>query len=105
MRPIAARPARIDEIRLVGDRHACRELPHHFGRGREGTPEVLQELCAGAGLSCTIVSAVEEHGAPVSSSAIRAALGQGDMATANELLGYRWFVAGEVRRIMSEQVA
>jgi riboflavin kinase/FMN adenylyltransferase len=33
----------------------------------------------------------------VSSSAIRAALGQGDIAAANELLGYRWFVAGEVR--------
>ncbi len=69
----------------------------HLGRGREGTPQVLQELCAGAGLSCTIVSVVEEHGAPVSSSAIRSALGRGDIATANELLGYRWFVAGEVR--------
>ena len=69
----------------------------HFGRGREGTPQVLQELCGRAGLSCTIVSVVEEHGAPVSSSAIRAALAEGDMATANELLGYRWFVAGEVR--------
>jgi riboflavin kinase/FMN adenylyltransferase len=69
----------------------------HFGRGREGTPQVLQELCGRAGLSCTIVSVVEEHGAPVSSSAIRAALGEGDIATANELLGYRWFVAGEVR--------
>jgi riboflavin kinase/FMN adenylyltransferase len=69
----------------------------HFGRGREGTPAVLQDLCGRAGLSCTIVSVVEEHGAPVSSSAIRAALGQGDIAAANALLGYRWFVAGEVR--------
>jgi riboflavin kinase/FMN adenylyltransferase len=69
----------------------------HFGRGREGTPAVLRDLCARAGLSCTIVSVVEEHGAPVSSSAIRAALGEGDIATANELLGYRWFVGGEVR--------
>ncbi len=35
--------------------------------------------------------------APVSSSAIRAALEAGDVAAANRLLGYRWFVTGTVR--------
>jgi riboflavin kinase/FMN adenylyltransferase len=69
----------------------------HFGRRREGTPAVLESLCAEAGLSCTIVSAVEEAGEPVSSSAIRSALSEGDVSRANHLLGYRWFVAGEVR--------
>jgi len=34
---------------------------------------------------------------PVSSSAIRAALETGDIAKANRLLGYRWFVQAEVR--------
>ena len=34
---------------------------------------------------------------PVSSSAIRAALAEGDVARANALLGYRWFVSGEVQ--------
>jgi riboflavin kinase/FMN adenylyltransferase len=71
----------------------------HFGRGREGTPAMLEALCAENGLACRIVPAVAAGGgeAPVSSSAIRAALEAGDVATANHLLGYRWFVEGEVR--------
>ncbi|CAO4165517.1 bifunctional riboflavin kinase/FAD synthetase [Methylorubrum aminovorans] len=71
----------------------------HFGRGREGSPGILAELCAEAGLSCRIVPAVsaEPGDAPISSSAIRAALASGDVARANDLLGYRWFVLAQVR--------
>ncbi|KNY23721.1 bifunctional riboflavin kinase/FAD synthetase [Methylobacterium sp. ARG-1] len=71
----------------------------HFGRGREGTPAVLAELCREAGLGCRIVEPVALGGEtePVSSSAIRAALASGDVARANALLGYRWFVLGQVR--------
>lgn len=69
----------------------------HFGKNRAGTPAVLAELCAARGIACTVVPVVEEAGAPVSSSAIRAALAHGDVAGANALLGYRWFVLGEVR--------
>jgi riboflavin kinase/FMN adenylyltransferase len=68
----------------------------HFGRGREGTPEVLQQLAAAGGLGCTIVPAVSFGDEDVSSSRIRAALCEGDVAVANSLLGYRWFVEGEV---------
>lgn len=71
----------------------------HFGRGREGTPALLADLCAQAGLSCRIIPpvALSAGAEPVSSSAIRAALTEGAVARANALLGYRWFVAGEVR--------
>ena len=71
----------------------------HFGRGREGSPGTLAELCAGAGLSCRIVPAVsaDPGDAPISSSTIRAALASGDVARANDLLGYRWFVLAQVR--------
>ena len=71
----------------------------HFGRGREGSPGVLADLCAQAGLACRIVPAVsaEPGDAPISSSAIRAALAVGDVARANALLGYRWFVLAQVR--------
>lgn len=85
----------------------------HFGRGREGTPAILAELCADAGLTCRVISAVslpppesfvssspvspENVMDPVSSSAIRAALAEGDVARANALLGYRWFVSGVVQ--------
>ncbi|KQP92720.1 riboflavin biosynthesis protein RibF [Methylobacterium sp. Leaf113] len=71
----------------------------HFGRGREGTPAVLADLCTQAGLTCRIISpvALSAGAEPVSSSAIRAALAEGAVAQANALLGYRWFVSGEVR--------
>ena len=71
----------------------------HFGRGREGTPAILAELCRATGMSCRIIAPVALGGEaePVSSSAIRAALAAGDVARANTLLGYRWFVLGPVR--------
>lgn len=69
----------------------------HFGRGREGNPERLSELCRTWGLQCLIAPAVVEGSEPISSSAIRAALEAGDVATANRLLGYRWFIRAEVR--------
>jgi riboflavin kinase/FMN adenylyltransferase len=68
----------------------------HFGRGREGNPAIMKELCAARGLDCLVAPAVTEASEPVSSSAIRAALEAGDIALANHLLGYRWFVRGEV---------
>jgi riboflavin kinase / FMN adenylyltransferase len=69
----------------------------HFGRGREGTPAMLAELCRAEGLSCEIVPAVGLEGHSVSSSDVRAALENGNVGLANRLLGYRWFVEGEVR--------
>lgn len=71
----------------------------HFGRGRKGTPDLLASFCREVGLGCTVLPVVSLAGddAPVSSSAIRKALSEGDVARANALLGYRWFVEGEVR--------
>ena len=69
----------------------------HFGRGREGNPARMAELCRERGLACLVAPAVVEGTEPVSSSAIRTALEAGDVAGANRLLGYRWFVRAEVR--------
>lgn len=71
----------------------------HFGRAREGTPALLERLCAEAGLTCRLVApvALADEDEAVSSSKIRAALAEGDVARANALLGYRWFVMAEVR--------
>lgn len=68
----------------------------HFGRGREGTPAVMAELCRIKGLDCIVMPAVSEESEPVSSSAIRTALEEGRVAEANRLLGYRWFVRSAV---------
>jgi riboflavin kinase/FMN adenylyltransferase len=69
----------------------------HFGKGREGNPARMEELCRARGLDCTIMPAITEGSEPVSSSSIRAALAEGNIAEANRLLGYRWFVHAEVR--------
>lgn len=71
----------------------------HFARAREGTPSILQDLCSEAGLTCRLVDPVALSGEdePVSSSKIRLALAEGDVARANALLGYRWFVTADVR--------
>lgn len=71
----------------------------HFGRAREGTPSLLQDLCREAGLTCRLLDPVALSGEqePVSSSKIRAALEEGNVARANALLGYRWFVTAAVR--------
>lgn len=68
-----------------------------FGRGREGDAARLVELCREHGLSCTVAPLLARDGARVSSSAIRAALRDGDLGEANDLLGHRWFVQGPVR--------
>lgn len=69
----------------------------HFGRGREGNPERMRELCRTMGLDCLVAPAIVEGSEPISSSAIRAALEAGDIASANTLLGYRWFIRADVR--------
>jgi riboflavin kinase/FMN adenylyltransferase len=67
-----------------------------FGRNRAGTPDFLAAEGARRGFSVDIVPAVEIGGRRISSGVIREALAAGHVAEANELLGYPWFVSGEV---------
>lgn len=68
-----------------------------FGQGRAGTSELLAAAGRQRGFAVTIVDQVcAIDGAPVSSSAIRAALAEGNVAAANALLGYTWFIVGKV---------
>jgi riboflavin kinase/FMN adenylyltransferase len=48
------------------------------------------------GFSVDIVAPLEDEGRPVSSGAVRAALSQGKVVEAAELLGAPWFASGEV---------
>ena len=48
------------------------------------------------GFSVDTAPPLEDEGRPVSSSSIRAALAEGRVVEAAELLGYPWFVSGEV---------
>jgi riboflavin kinase/FMN adenylyltransferase len=68
----------------------------HFGHNRRGTPDFLRAAGAIHGFSVDILDLLPEGEEAVSSSRIRKALGEGDVALANGLLGYHWFFGGEV---------
>ncbi|MET0315147.1 MAG: bifunctional riboflavin kinase/FAD synthetase [Hansschlegelia sp.] len=67
----------------------------HFGRNRRGSPAFLAEAGPRHGIW---VEVTPPYGGrtPVSSSAIRDKLAEGDVAGANRLLGRRWIVSGDV---------
>ena len=68
----------------------------HFGQKRQGSPEFLAEQGRRLGFPVDIVPKFEDEGRPVSSGAVRAALAEGRVVEAAELLGAPWFVTGEV---------
>jgi riboflavin kinase/FMN adenylyltransferase len=67
-----------------------------FGRARAGTIDTLKKLCPPSGMRLGVVGAVSDAGAEVSSTRIRAALAQGDVAAANNLLNRPYRLHGEV---------
>lgn len=68
-----------------------------FGKDRRGTPALLRELAPELGIELGIVDAVDLRGGRVSSSEIRRALAEGDVASAARLLGHPHRVFGRVR--------
>ena len=68
----------------------------HFGQNRGGSPAYLAEQGARLGFAVDIVAPLEDEGRPVSSGAVRAALAEGKVVEAAELLGAPWFTSGEV---------
>ena len=67
-----------------------------FGKGRGGNVEVLKLLGQANRISVDAVGAVDEDGAPVSSSRIREALQAGDCRTAGHLLTRPFAIEGVV---------
>jgi len=68
----------------------------HFGKNRTGSPDFLAAQGARLGFAVDIVPPLEDEGRPVSSGAVRAALSQGKVVEAAELLGASWFASGAV---------
>ena len=66
-----------------------------FGKGAAGTPETLK--CA-TQVPVEIVELLQRNGEKISSTTIKRCLSQGDVSTANELLGERFFLSGVVIR-------
>jgi len=68
----------------------------HFGKGRVGSPSLLVSEAPRIGIEVDVQAHVDIEERPVSSSAIRMALAEGQIADATTLLGAPWFVTGEV---------
>jgi riboflavin kinase / FMN adenylyltransferase len=67
-----------------------------FGRNREGDTAMLRSLAEELGFAATVLDAVHDGGRIISSTAIRAALADGDVAQAARLLGRGHSVAATV---------
>jgi riboflavin kinase / FMN adenylyltransferase len=80
----------------LGAREVVVGFNHRFGRGARGDAGLLREVGTRIGLHAEIVEPMDVDGAPVSSSAIRAALQRGDLVVATRMLGRPYFLAGEV---------
>ena len=69
---------------------------YSFGSRGRGKPADLQKAAAELGFLVQIVERVRIGGEPVSSTAIRQLLQQGDLEKANLMLGYPYFLRGMV---------
>ena len=67
-----------------------------FGKDRQGTSDVLQSLCAKAGLPLTFVPPQEVAGKPVSSSRVRGEILAGRLDVVYSLLGRHHQITGTV---------
>ena len=69
---------------------------HHFGKGREGNFESIQQYAQLFGFSVEKLDAKMIENEKISSTHIRKALGEGDILTANKYLGYDYSLSGKV---------
>jgi riboflavin kinase / FMN adenylyltransferase len=68
----------------------------HFGKGRVGSPSLLVSEAPRLGIEVDVQPHVDIAERPVSSSAIRMALAEGQIDEATAMLGGPWFASGEV---------
>lgn len=88
----------VDEFLLgrLGARGLVCGYDFHFGKGRTGSPEMLIARAGKSGVPVTVVPPYAWRGETVSSTLVRRALEQGDVARAADLLGRPWSVRGEI---------
>jgi riboflavin kinase/FMN adenylyltransferase len=77
-------------------RHIVIGYNFRFGKARAGDPEAMRRAGTALGFGVTVVAQAGEAGMVFSSGAVRAALAQGDVARAAEVLGHWWRISGEV---------
>ena len=82
----------VDEILVekFGATALCCGFNYRFGKGAKGDVALLKQLCAERGIKLTVCDEVDFEGAPISSTRIRECIKNGDIRTANQMLG-RYF--------------
>ena len=69
---------------------------YRFGKNGSGDTAALKELCGAHGISVSVCEPVSCGGEQISSSLIRRRIASGEIERANEMLGYRYAVEGEI---------
>ena len=80
----------------LGVVHVVAGHDFRFGRGGEGSPQRLAELCNRLGIGCDIIPKVEVDGITVSSTHIRALVTGGKLEEAARFLGHPHILSGPV---------
>ena len=80
----------------LGVIHAVAGHDFRFGRGGEGDPRCLKELCGELGAGCDIIPKVEVDGITVSSTHIRTLVTEGKSEEAARFLGHPHILSGTV---------
>lgn len=81
---------------VIGASHVCVGVDFRFGHNRAGDAEALARHGARFGFGVTIVPAILADGVRVSSTAIRALIGEGQVDAAAKLLTRPFAIEGEV---------
>ncbi len=68
-----------------------------FGKMASGNIALLRELCEKHNIRLTVLPELEKDGFTISSTKIRECIIEGDIPTANDLLGYEYYTFGEVQ--------
>lgn len=82
--------------KMIGAKHVVVGFNHHFGKDRKGSFENLQKIAKQHGIIAERLPQVIINDMRVSSSSIRTMLEEGRIASANESLGYPYFLQGKV---------
>lgn len=81
---------------IPGLKHVVVGSNWSFGHERAGCPGLLEKTAAGYHVSVSTIPAVTHQGTPISSTRIRKAVTNGDLAKAAELLGRPFSIWGDV---------
>ena len=83
-------------VNQLGTRAMVVGFNHAFGKNREGDAEHLKKIAPEMGITIEEIAPVTKDGISISSSKIRTAIKAGDIANANEWLGYPYAFSGTV---------